>query len=156
VSSSLRRPLFYFLAAAALILACGPHAGHTDAAPPADPDALAVNDGSVAASTAVRVGNGVRFTLRVTNLHDRALELRFPTAETHEFIVRDSAGRELWRSTQGKLYTQTLQNHLLGSHATLSYDDRWDGGGLSGRFTAVARLRSANHPIEEQVEFVLP
>ena len=150
------RPLFFALAALALALACGPRATHKDEAPQRDASITPAHDSSIAASTGVSVGNGVQFTLHVTNLHDRALELRFPTGQTHEFVVTDSAGREIWRSSQGRLYTQALQNRLLDSRETLSFADRWDGAGRVGRFTAVARLASTNHPVEERVDFVLP
>ncbi len=156
MSRSVNRPVLYFIAAAALILACGPRAARKDPAPEYDASIRAANDGSIAASTGVSVGSGVQFTLHVTNLHDRALELRFPTGQTHEFLVVDSVGREIWRSSQGKLYTQALQNRLLGSRETLTYVERWDRAALTGRFTAISRLRSTNHPVDERVDFVLP
>ena len=54
------------------------------------------------------------------------------------------------------LYTQSLQNRLLGSRETMRLRRYWKGAGRTGRFTAVSRLRSSNHPVEEHVEFVLP
>jgi hypothetical protein len=156
VPRSSSRPLFFALAALALAIACGPRATRKDEAPQRDASTTPAHDSSIAASTGVSVGSGVQFTLHVTNLHDRALELRFPTGQTHEFVVMDSAGREIWRSSQGRLYTQTLQNRLLDSRETLTFAERWDGAGRVGRFTAVARLASTNHPVEERVDFVLP
>jgi hypothetical protein len=156
VPRSSSRPLFFALAALALAIACGPRATRKDEVPQRDASTTPAHDSSIAASTGVSVGSGVQFTLHVTNLHDRALELRFPTGQTHEFVVMDSAGREIWRSSQGRLYTQTLQNRLLDSRETLTFAERWDGAGRVGRFTAVARLASTNHPVEERVDFVLP
>ena len=152
---SSRRPVYLALAALALALACGPRAVRQRAAQ-RDAATPPAHDSSIAASTGVSVGTGVQFTLHVTNLHDRALELRFPTGQTHEFVVTDSAGREIWRSSQGRLYTQALQNKLLGSRETITFAESWDGAGRTGRFTAVSRLASTNHPVEERVDFVLP
>ena len=150
------RPLFLALAALALALACGPRATHQDDAQQRDASTTPTRDSSIAASTGVSVGHGVQFTMHVTNLHDRKLELRFPTGRTHEFAVVDSAGREIWNSSQGRLFTQALQNRLLDSRGTLTFSERWDGAGRTGHFTAIARLASTNHPVEERVDFVLP
>lgn len=150
------RPVFLAIAALALALACGPRATHKDDAQQRDASVKPAHDSAIAASTGVSVGSGVQITMHVTNLHDRALELRFPTGQTHEFSVIDSSGREIWRSSEGRLYTQSLQNRLLSSRETLTFAERWDGAGRVGRFTAVARLASTNHPVEERVDFVLP
>jgi hypothetical protein len=158
VSRSINRPVFLFVAAATLILACGPRASHKDAAQQRDASQLTApsSDSALAVSTGVSVGSGVNFTLHVTNLHDRAVELQFPSGQTHEFLVVDSVGREIWKSSEGHLYTQSLQNRLLGSRETMSFVESWPVAGRTGRYTAVSRLRSSNHPVEEHVEFVLP
>jgi hypothetical protein len=160
VSRSNNRPVFLLVVAAtALILACGPRAHRNDAAAAKRDASIAASpsrDTTVAASAGVSVGSDVQFTLHVTNLHDRGVELRFPTGQTYAFSVVDSAGREIWSSSEGRLFTQALQNKLLGSRETLTFAERWNGGGHSGRYTAVASLRSSNHPVEERVEFVLP
>ena len=152
------RPVLLAAAAAALILACGPRAQHKDAIQAHDLSTVSAPsaDTAIAASTRVSVGSTVDLTLHVTNLHDRAIELRFPTGQTHEFAVLDSAGREVWRWSDGRLFTQSLQAHLLGARETIDYSGHWDAAGKSGRFTAVSSLRSANHPVQERVDFVLP
>ncbi len=158
MSRSIGRPFLLFAAAAALILACGPRASHKDDADQKDASVVTApsSDNALAVSTGVSVGDGVQFTLHVTNLHDRAMEIRFPTGQTHEFRVVDSAGREVWNSGTGRMFTQSLQNRLLASRETITFGESWNGAGHSGRFTAVSRLRSSNHPVEERVEFVLP
>jgi hypothetical protein len=158
VPRSINRPFFFFAAAAALILACGPRAAHKDDADQKDASVYTApsNDNALAVSTGVSVASGVQFSMHVTNLHDRAMEIRFPTGQTHEFLVVDSAGREVWNSGSGRMFTQSLQNRLLASRETLTFGESWNGAGHRGRFTAVSRLRSSNHPVEERVEFVLP
>jgi hypothetical protein len=39
----------------------------------------------------------LRFTLNVRNNTSKMLELRFPDGQTHDFVVRDFAGKEIWR-----------------------------------------------------------
>lgn len=152
------RPVLLAAAAAALILACGPRAQHKDSVEARDLSTVsaASPDTALAASTRVSIDGGVDLTLHVTNLHDRAMELRFPNGQTHEFVVLDSTGREIWRWSEGRLFTQTLQARLLGARETVDFTSRWDAAGKSGRFTAVSTLRSANHPVQERVDFVLP
>jgi hypothetical protein len=160
VSRPVSRPLLLAAAVTAIILACGPRAQRRDADAAAKGDAntnsIASADTAVAASARVSVAGGVRFTLYVTNLHDRALELRFPSGQTHDFRVEDAAGREVWRWSAGRLFTQALQNTLLESRETIAYAEHWDAAGLTGRFTAIASLPSSNHPVQERIEFVLP
>ena len=65
-------------------------------------------------------------------------------------------GREVWRWSEGRMFTQTLQNHILERDETVSYGAQWRPDALHGSFVAVASLRSENYPIEQRVHFVLP
>jgi Intracellular proteinase inhibitor len=158
-----RRSITWILCIAAIALACGPHARHGDGDAHASvpnahqPDAHARADTSLAASAKVAVSaTDVKFALQVTNLAPHAVELNFPNGQTHEFVVLDTLGREIWRSSTGKMFTQALQNRNVDANETLSFRDEWDPHGYHGRYTALAKLRSSNHPVEERVDFVLP
>ena len=158
-----RRSITWILCIAAIALACGPHARHGDgdahASVPSSrtPDAHALHDTSLAASATFSVrANAVKFALQITNLAPHAVELNFPNGQTHEFVVLDTLGREIWRSSTGKMFTQTVQNRNVDANETLSFRDEWDPRGFHGRYTALAKLRSSNHPVEERVDFVLP
>lgn len=158
-----RRSLTWILCIAAIALACGPHArrgdGDANASVPAahQPAEHAHVDTSLAASAKVAVSTGnVKFALQVTNLAPHPVEVNFPSGQTHEFVVVDTVGREVWRWSTGKMFTQSLQNRNVDANATLSYTEQWKPDGLHGRYTALATLRSSNHPVEERVDFVLP
>ncbi|MDP9178874.1 MAG: BsuPI-related putative proteinase inhibitor, partial [Gemmatimonadota bacterium] len=103
----------------------------------------------------VKVSDGVRFTLNVRNNSTRMVELRFPNGKTHDFYVLDENGREVWRWSKGRMFTQALQNKLIKSKDNAVFADSWSGSNAHGKFTAVAVLASANHPVEERVEFAL-
>src|SRR5688500_15643838 len=101
------------LCAAAIVFACGPrpHAAEStvpDAAarPTMKPDTA----NPLASSLDVRVADGVRFTLHVTNRGGRNLELMFPSGQTHDFVVLDAAGKQLWRWSEGRMFTQAMQS----------------------------------------------
>lgn len=111
--------------------------------------------GEIASSFAVNVKNGVQFSLDVRNNTSRMVELRFPNGMTHDFVVLDESGREVWRLSNGKMFTQALQNKLIKSRDDAVFADSWAGRNAHGKFTAVAILASENHPVEQRVEFAL-
>ena len=158
------RLVIWLLCAGALVLACGPHARHnesaaastTDEPPPPPRPATAANGKVLATSANVSVNGAVSLSLHVTNLADHSLELDFPNGQTHDFVVLDSNGDELWRWSRGRMFTQALQNKLLSSSETVTYEERWDPHGNQGDFTLVAILRSSNYPVEERVQFKVP
>ncbi len=64
-------------------------------------------------------------------------------------------GREVWHWADGRMFTQSLQNKLLASGDTMKIAEQWDAPAMKGRYTAVAKLRSSNFPLEQRVSFVL-
>ena len=110
---------------------------------------------AVASSFAVDVKNGVEFKLDVRNNTKRMVELRFPNGMTHDFVVFDEGGKEVWRWSSGRMFTQAIQNKLVKSNDSAVFADTWNGKNAHGKFTAVAILSSENHPVEQRVEFAL-
>jgi hypothetical protein len=97
-------------------------------------------------------GNGVRFDFQVVNATGKRVEIKFPSGQAYDFVVVDSAGREVWRWADGRIFTQSVQNKLLGKGESLSIAEKWEPA-KSGKYTAIARLHSTNFPIEKTVEF---
>lgn len=145
------RPIAALLVLAALAYACGPHASSSEPARQRD-----ANELPIASSLGVEVGERVGFAFHVTNNEAKRLELTFPSGQTHDIVVLDSIGREVWRWSAGRMFTQALQNKILASAETLTYEADWNPGKLQGRYTAVASLMSQNHPLEQRVEFAVP
>lgn len=153
------RPLIWLLCAGAIALACGPHArGDSPDTSATKSSAAPVTSRSspLATTFAVSVKRGVTFGLHVTNRSGKQLELPFSSGQTHDFAVLDSAGREVWRWSTGRMFTQGMQNKVLAAQETATFEESWDAKGKAGRFTAVARLNSAEHPVVERVQFALP
>jgi hypothetical protein len=157
-----RRSITWILCIAAIALACGPHARHGDgdahASTPSahQPAEHPLTDTSLAASAKVAVGSPVKLALQVTNLANHTVEVNFPSGQTHEFVIVDSANAEVWRWSAGRMFTQALQNREVDANETLSFREQWDARGHHGKYSAIATLKSSNHPVEERVEFVLP
>ena len=167
------KAVFGFITVGVLAYACGPRPHGNDAvslstaarvrAPGATgalgargaPSAPGAGDASPLASALdVQMKKGVTFAFHVTNTTSKKLELRFRSGQTHEVIVLDSAGREVWRWSNGRLFTQTLQNHVMRQSDSLSYDINWSDA-PAGHYTAVATLASANFPVEQRREFTV-
>ena len=138
--------------AAAVLYACGPR--------PRTSETASRKHGTsgplVASSLDVAVSDKVEFALHVTNNAQKRLELTFPSGQNYDVAVLDSIGREVWRWSSGRMFTQALQNHVLEANETLSYEAAWQPEAMRGSFVAVASLRSENHPLERRVPFSLP
>lgn len=144
------------LTAAALAFACGPRSHSSANAVEHPHHARAAGATPVASTLDVTVRHDVSFALTVTNVGDKRLELTFPSGQTHDVVVMDRTGRPVWRWSEGRLFTQGLQNRVVRSEDSVTFEERWTPVGLHGTFTAVATLRSANFPMEQRTEFTLP
>ena len=98
----------------------------------------------------------LRFTLSIKNNTTKMLELRFPDGQTHDFVVKDFAGKEVWRWSQGRMFTSAMRSETLKGKGETAFEESWDTNGQHGTFTAVAILRSNNYPVETSVQFMLP
>lgn len=110
----------------------------------------------LASSLDVIVGDGVGLALHVTNTASEPLEVRFSSGQTYDFTILDSAGVEVWRWSADRMFTQALQTRTVAADQTVTYEERWNPVGVSGRFTAVGRLNSTNVPLEQRVDFTYP
>lgn len=156
------------LCAGAFLFACGPRP-HSEAAASTASFANAApvvlqgterrhgDDPRLASRFEIKVQrDGVEFDLNVVNEAKKHIELAFPNGQTHEFVVVDSVGREIWRWSATRLFTQALQNKLLSPGEAMRVSEHWDHPARHGKYTAIATLNSTNYPIQERADFVLP
>lgn len=178
------RLILSLFCAGALAFACGPRS-HTSSSPVALASAIASHEISspatapvartiahrrrddvpkaqVKLSSKLDVAVGARevhLALVVTNVGNKHAELDFPSGQSYDFVVVDSTGREVWRWAEGRMFTQSVQNHQLGAHDAMRVSETWSPAKMkakAGRYTAIATLNSTNYPVEERVDFVLP
>lgn len=119
-------------------------------------DTATARGGTLASSLDVSVAEGVRLALHITNTSTQPIEVQFSSGQTHDFAIADTAGREIWRWGDGRMFTQAVQARSLAPGQTVTYEERWDPAGATGRFTVVGRLMSTNLPVEQRLEFSLP
>jgi len=145
------RYVFPLLVAAALALAnASPSPSHSY-----EPAHRHMGRDTIASSLDVTVGEAVQFSFHVTNGSNKRVELRFPSGQTHEVVVLDPLGREVWRWSNGRMFTQGMQNKVLASSDTLTFTETWRPT-HPGTYTAVASLLSENYPSEQRAAFSLP
>jgi len=95
----------------------------------------------------------IRFALDVTNPTKKDVELTFPDGQTHDFIVLDSVGREVYRWGEGRMFTQSVQNRTIDGGETMHIVEQATIDLAPGSYVAVAKLRSTNFPVQERVPF---
>ena len=148
------RLILTLLTAGGIAFACGPRQSESEAASaPASPVRRPANAPMLATTLELSVSESIDLRLHVTNTSGKKIEMTFPTSQTHDFYILDASGREVWRWSEGRMFTQGVQKKLVDGGATLSFANRWVGPLATGTYTAVGLLRSSSHPTEQRVEF---
>jgi hypothetical protein len=94
--------------------------------------------------------------LSITNTGRKLAELRFASGHTHDMALRDAAGKEVWRWSEGRMFTQAMRTRSLDGGATVEYVEVLPTTLAAGTYTVVAVLKSENHPVELTRGFVVP
>jgi hypothetical protein len=97
-------------------------------------------------------GQDIRFTLKVVNTTPRSVEVNFASGQAYDFVVVDSVGREVWRWSADRIFTQSVRNRLLGKGEAITAEEKW-APARPGKFTAIAQLTSSNYPVQEKIAF---
>ena len=148
------RLVIALLTAGGIAFACGPRPHESEAASAHAPAARPLPGAPALATTLeLSVSSVVDLRLHVTNGTSKQIELTFPSGQTHDFYIHDASGREVWRWSAGRMFTQSVQNKLIDAGGTVTYTERWDAPMAAGTYTAVAVLLSNNHRVEQRVEF---
>jgi hypothetical protein len=142
------------LCAAAIAFACRPGV-RTSIAAAAPHHRQADESAGVAGTLGVTTADGVRFAFQVVNGSDERIEVRFRSGLTRDFVVLDDHEREVWRWSSGRMFTQSVQNTVLPAGDSVAFEERWTPA-KPGRYTVVARLNSANFPVEQRASFDVP
>ncbi len=144
--------VFSTLCAATLLFACGPR-GTSEAL--LGKHHATKRGIALASALNVDVRDEVAFDFAVTNDGDKKAELEFPSGQTHEIVVQDASGREVWRWSEGRMFTQAIQNKVLRTADTLHIRERWTPS-APGKYVVLASVASANYPLVRRAEFVVP
>lgn len=150
-----RKHIAIMLCAAAVAYACAPR-NRSAAEQPAQKQPANVERAADSSGLALTVregdaSQGMNFEIELVNNQDKLREVRFASGRTHEFVVLDDQNREVWRWSEGRLFTQALQTTQLQKGEAVRYSARWDTA-APGHYRVVASLNSDNFkaPIEKE------
>ncbi|GAC1692187.1 MAG: hypothetical protein NVS9B3_10740 [Gemmatimonadaceae bacterium] len=145
-------------AAAAIPFACGPRSRASEPSTSSTHRArLEPGEPAISSTLDVRASRrGIALTLDVANGAGKPVELNFPSGQLYDFAVLDSLNQRVWQWSDGHMFTQSIQNVVIGAGKMERFEEEWRPRGLRGHFTAVATLRSVNYPLEKRLEFALP
>jgi hypothetical protein len=163
-----RRLIISLLCAGALAFACMPRsrsdtpmslgtasASQSATKAPAPRKAAAKNEPRLDSRLNVTVANhDVRLALAIKNVGGKYAEITFPSGQSYDFVVVDTAGNEVWRWSKRRMFTSGVQNKQLGAGEGMQISEEWSTA-EPGRYTAIATLRSSNFPVEQRVDFVM-
>ncbi len=131
-----------------VLAACAAAVAEGERAEP-DPELLA-------SSLEVEVrADSVRLALHVTNTADRAMRLDFPSGQRYDFAVHTPDGRELWRWSADRAFTQAVGSEVLEAQGTVTYRASWAPPVRDGDLIAVAELVASNAPLRRETRFQL-
>ena len=98
------------------------------------------------------------FALTLANKGKKAIEVAYPSGQTHDFVVMDANGRELWRWSEDRMFTQAMQTKVLQKGDETTYTETWTptAAQRGTTLTVVATLNSTSHAVSERAEFLVP
>lgn len=151
-----RRLVVAILCIAAVAYACAPRINATERTVHAS-TATRPSKGDTALSAALDLrpaGREVTMVFRVANPTAKTVELRFADGRTHDFAVLDASGREVWRWSTGRFYTQSLQTRTVTRDQEVRYEGAWRAT-APGTYTVVASLASSRHPLTQRAQVTI-
>ncbi|MCL5110730.1 MAG: BsuPI-related putative proteinase inhibitor [Chloroflexi bacterium] len=104
-------------------------------------------------------GTKVSFKLTARNAGTTPVTLSFASGQRFDMVVQDATGREIWRWSAGRVFTQVMSSQELAPGQSLTYDATWDqkdptGQLVSpGRYSARSWLTARGVPQQATVEF---
>lgn len=93
----------------------------------------------------------VEFAFTVENVTTESVELEFRSGLVADFVVLGD-DEEVWRFSDGMMFTQALQSETLAPGEAFTYPATWDDP-VPGEYEAVATLQTRNTPVEARASF---
>lgn len=101
-------------------------------------------------------GDSVEFLLQVTNTTDSTVDLVYPTGQSFDFVVSDSAGREVWRWSADRMFTQAVRQEGLAPGETITHSVVWPAADQPrGDYSVLGTLTVGDRTVQQRTEFTL-
>lgn len=106
---------------------------------------------------ATSANDSIEFVLQVTNTTSSPVPLTFSSGQTHDFVVYDASGAEVWRWSEDRMFTQAVREESVPPGETLTYSAVWvPEPGMSGPFEVLGVLTARDRDISQRTEFRVP
>ena len=106
-------------------------------------------------SLAITVGEGaVEFRFSVENENTEPVELEFRSGQVADVVVYEG-DEEVWRYSDGRMFTQAIQREQLSPGESFAYEMTWEDP-EEGDFTAEASLAATNVDLTTTASFSVP
>lgn len=106
---------------------------------------------------ATALGDSVQFVLQVTNTTSETVDLEYRSGQSFDFVVLDETGSEVWRWSEGRMFTQALRHESLGPGETITHSALWSAEDRpAGAYAVVGTLTVADRSVQQRTEFRLP
>ncbi|HEX2095539.1 MAG TPA: BsuPI-related putative proteinase inhibitor [Longimicrobiaceae bacterium] len=124
---------------------------------PDDSSAGSTGPGPLVSSLQVETSaDSIRFVLQVTNTGPTPVTLDFTSGQSFDFVVQQG-GREVWRWSADRMFTQALRTETLRPGDTRSFDAAWvPPAGTRGEFVARGFLTARQYRAEQRAQFRFP
>lgn len=97
--------------------------------------------------------DSVEFAFTVENATPETVDLEFRSGLVADFAVFDD-GEEVWRFSDGKMFTQALQSETLAPGETFTYPAKWEEP-VPGEYEVIATLQTRNTGVEAHASFTV-
>ena len=138
-----RRIFLFALPTAWLLLpGCSRGADPAENASPLEIAFRILDESGSASQTTFQTGEGITFELALRNVDSRPHLLTLASSKTHDFAVTSSAGEVVWRSSDGRFYTQMLTEITLAPGETRRFRSTWSQICSNGRKAESGEFRA--------------
>ncbi|MGE5559716.1 MAG: BsuPI-related putative proteinase inhibitor [Chloroflexota bacterium] len=99
---------------------------------------------------------GYLLTLRVTNVGDEPLRIRFPTSQQFDITIRNADGTRLWCWSADRSFLQMVSDRELIPGESTVYEVYWDGRQSDGATCGDGRYKATARFLGEVIGHVPP
>jgi hypothetical protein len=93
-----------------------------------------------------KVGEPIELSLRLVNGTQDEVSLEFSDSQRYDFVIRDPAGKEVWRWSSDQVFAQVLGSEIVGpAHPQLEFQTRFSGALDQGVYQIEGILPARSH-----------
>jgi intracellular proteinase inhibitor BsuPI len=93
-----------------------------------------------------KVGEPIVLTLRLVSRTQDEVRLEFSDSQRYDFVIRDPAGREVWRWSRDQVFAQVLGTEIIGpARPQLEFQTRFSGPLGQGVYRIEGSLPARGH-----------